>query len=539
MSVEVQLQMRRNIEQVNEAVSDLGDWLSDVNKRDATLRGVAPTGSAGGGADGDATDEEEEAREIEAAKEELRRLSAQQDGETTNADGGGSASAGATSAAAAAGGAASKKPAKGAQTHAQKYGQWERYDVDAVVGRMEEHEADQERLRKEVTRLENARAQAKARKAAAAAAAAADALKAQGNAAFGAARYEEAVGLYTDALGHTPRSAVLYANRALALLKLGAHAEAEEDCGASLLIDRGFVKALLRRAQARHALEKYDGALEDLEDALEREPRNGAARQLMADCRRLKAARQPKPRPKLTRVKVEVVEHDVDNDGDEFVAAVTAADVPASTGGADGGGASRGGVAPAPTASGAAEGVAIAASPTANESGAAAASSDAPASPAAPSPSSSSSSAAVAAVARAAASPAAPTAASFAVPTTLADMERAWRSLRNHPAEFAALLRRLEPDALGRLFKHNLPAELLSAILGAIDQHYTFPDDAPAALATLRVLPASGRFTILVMCLDKKDGAAVASVFGKLGAAAAAGALPADADLAKLRTQYE
>ena len=55
--------------------------------------------------------------------------------------------------------------------------------------------------------------------AAAAASAAAEALRLQGNDAFGAARYEEAVGLYTDALGHAPRSAALYANRALALLK--------------------------------------------------------------------------------------------------------------------------------------------------------------------------------------------------------------------------------------------------------------------------------------------------------------------------------
>ncbi len=50
---------------------------------------------------------------------------------------------------------------------------------------------------------------------------------------------------------------------ALALLKLHAHAEAEEDCDASLLLDAGFVKARLRRAQARHAAANYDGALED------------------------------------------------------------------------------------------------------------------------------------------------------------------------------------------------------------------------------------------------------------------------------------
>ena len=73
----MQLQMRRNVEQVNEAITDLDGWLNEMGRRDATLRGVEQTG--GLSAQDDGTDEEEEAREIEAAKEELRRLSAEQD----------------------------------------------------------------------------------------------------------------------------------------------------------------------------------------------------------------------------------------------------------------------------------------------------------------------------------------------------------------------------------------------------------------------------------------------------------------------------
>ena len=80
MSAEVQIQMRRNIEQANEAIEGLGDWLNEVGKKDANLRGhAAPTGSGRDAGGGDETDEEEEAREIEAAKEELRKLSAEQD----------------------------------------------------------------------------------------------------------------------------------------------------------------------------------------------------------------------------------------------------------------------------------------------------------------------------------------------------------------------------------------------------------------------------------------------------------------------------
>ena len=83
------------------------------------------------------------------------------------------------------------------------------------------------------------------------------------------ARYEQATERYTSALERTPRSAVLYANRGLALLKLGAEAEAEQDCDAALMIEPTYVKARMRRAQARRALGNYDGALEDIEVALE------------------------------------------------------------------------------------------------------------------------------------------------------------------------------------------------------------------------------------------------------------------------------
>ena len=514
MSAEMQLQMRRNVEQANEAVADLGDWLNDIGKRDGNLRGVAPTGGGAGG--GDETDEEEEAREIEAAKEELRRLSEAQEAELKKP-------AAAAGAAAAAASGKAKQGHKDKVTHAQKYGNWERYDADAVVKKLEEREADQERLRKEVVRLENARAQAKARKAQAAATAASEAMRLQGNEAFGATRYEEAVGLYTDALGHTPRSAVLYANRALALLKLGANAEAEEDCDAALLIDAGFVKAMLRRAQARHALEKYDTALDDLEAALEKEPRNGGARSLMAECRRLKAAQVPKPKPKLTRVKIEQLRHDADNDGDAFVEALAppppaakAAEAAAAVDVSDG----------ADGSAAAAAGTSAAASTTTTGGG----SSDA---------ASTSRAAAGAAKAVRSLPNAKPTADSFGTPSTLAEMERAWRSLRSEPDEFALLLQRIEPSRMQTLFKNNLPAELFSAILAAIDK--TLADasaDAARAVEVMRALTHAGRFSIMTMCLDKTDTKALASIFQKLEEAEAKGELPGDAALPALKKQY-
>lgn len=49
--------------------------------------------------------------------------------------------------------------------------------------------------------------------------------------------------MYTRALEHTPTSAVLYANRALALLKLSLAGEAEEDCETALLLQPSLLKA--------------------------------------------------------------------------------------------------------------------------------------------------------------------------------------------------------------------------------------------------------------------------------------------------------
>ena len=506
--------MRRNVEQMHETLDDLGDWLGDIGKRDAKLRGKADTSSGRDGAGDDGTDEEEEAREIEAAKEELRRLSEVQDAAAAASSSSSAAAAAPTGGAAAAGSPAAAAAGKSKKlTHAQRYGQWEEFDADGIVKDMESRDADRERLRKEVVRLENARAQAKARKAAAVAEVASDALKAQGNAAFGAARYEEAVGLYTDALSHTPRSATLYANRALALLKLGAHEEAAEDCDAALLVEPAHAKALFRRAQARQAQGKHDAALTDLEAALEIEPKDKKAREAMAECRRLRKAAEPKPKPRLQRAVIEEVAHDPDNDEDDFVlAAVPAAAPPA---------------APAQAAAEAQAGAATAADDGGASSGGGPSSAVAPAAKASPG----------GGAARPLATAPSPTASSLGLPRTLADLERAFRTLRRSAAEFGTYLRRLEPAALGSLIKHNLPADLFSATLAAIDASY-FPEHAAAAAASLREMSGAGRFSIMLMCCDKADTKALASIFEQLGAAQKEGALDAALDLKALRKVY-
>jgi tetratricopeptide (TPR) repeat protein len=61
---------------------------------------------------------------------------------------------------------------------------------------------------------------------------------------------------------------VVYANRAMALLKINDNVRAEEDCTKTIELDDTFIKAWQRRGAARKAMCRYREAVEDLEYAL-------------------------------------------------------------------------------------------------------------------------------------------------------------------------------------------------------------------------------------------------------------------------------
>eukprot|EP00887_Chlorella_sp_A99_P007627 scaffold20.g7627.t1 len=109
----------------------------------------------------------------------------------------------------------------------------------------------------------------------------AKACKAEGNAAFKAGKYDVAVRHYSAAIQLHPRAAVYYANRAMALLKLGRYSDAEADCDAALGLELS-VKSLLRRGSARLAQGNAAGAHADFRHALALEPNNRQAREELA-----------------------------------------------------------------------------------------------------------------------------------------------------------------------------------------------------------------------------------------------------------------
>lgn len=80
-------------------------------------------------------------------------------------------------------------------------------------------------------------------------------------------KWEEALEKYTAAILAAEPSALLYANRALALLKLHRPRAAERDCSLALTINPDSAKALRARGKARKELGKWEAALKDLSAA--------------------------------------------------------------------------------------------------------------------------------------------------------------------------------------------------------------------------------------------------------------------------------
>ena len=168
MSMDMQLQMRRNVDEMHASIGDLSAWTSEIGKRDRSLRPGTAGSQAATQAATDAArqeEEEEDAREIAAAKEELRRLY----GEEQSTDP-----------------APRSEPVKG--SIGQKYDKWNHFNAEGVIKQLEESEADKERLRLEVARLENRRARRAQQEKHEADAREAEVLRQQGNDAFAAAR---------------------------------------------------------------------------------------------------------------------------------------------------------------------------------------------------------------------------------------------------------------------------------------------------------------------------------------------------------------
>lgn len=73
--------------------------------------------------------------------------------------------------------------------------------------------------------------------------------------------YDQAIDEYTKAIAlklNSPKSAVYYANRAFAHMKLENYGLAIADCEDAIKLDPNYAKAYYRKADANIALNKYE-----------------------------------------------------------------------------------------------------------------------------------------------------------------------------------------------------------------------------------------------------------------------------------------
>ncbi|XP_043708273.1 RNA polymerase II-associated protein 3-like [Telopea speciosissima] len=94
-----------------------------------------------------------------------------------------------------------------------------------------------------------------------------------GNDYFKQKKFKEAIDCYSRSIALSP-TAVAFANRAMAYLRIKRFEDAENDCTEALNLDDRYIKAYSRRATARKELGKLKASMEDSEFALRLEPHN-------------------------------------------------------------------------------------------------------------------------------------------------------------------------------------------------------------------------------------------------------------------------
>ncbi|KAK8589185.1 hypothetical protein V6N13_088051 [Hibiscus sabdariffa] len=119
-----------------------------------------------------------------------------------------------------------------------------------------------------------------------------------GNECFKQKKFKEAVDCYSRSITLSP-TAVAYANRAMAYLKIRKFQEAEDDCTEALNLDDRYIKAYSRRATARKELGKLKESVEDAEFGLRLEPKNQEMKKQHAE---LKALYEKEVLQKASRV---------------------------------------------------------------------------------------------------------------------------------------------------------------------------------------------------------------------------------------------
>ncbi|XP_022895761.1 RNA polymerase II-associated protein 3 isoform X2 [Olea europaea var. sylvestris] len=107
-----------------------------------------------------------------------------------------------------------------------------------------------------------------------------------GNEFFKQKKFNEAIDCYSRSIAFSP-TAVAYANRAMAYIKIKRFQEAENDCTEALNLDDRYIKAYSRRSTARKELGKLKESIDDTSFALRLDPHNQEIKKQYAELKSL------------------------------------------------------------------------------------------------------------------------------------------------------------------------------------------------------------------------------------------------------------
>ncbi|MCO5547523.1 hypothetical protein L7F22_000973 [Adiantum nelumboides] len=291
--------------------------------------------------------------------------------------------------------------------------------------------------------------------------------KEMGNKLFKEKKFVQAIECYSRSIA-LQSSAVSYANRAMAYLKIRRFEEAEEDCTEALALDDRYVKAYSRRATARKELGNILGAVADSEFALRLEPDNKELKEQYVNVKAL-CEKMVKMKPE-EEMPIPIKEIRTINNAKHGTNDVIGSSAPVE-----------------------AESVLHSSlmppvQDTEREK-LTGKSKDAFVS--------------AHAVAASVAAARIATQTKLAAPKTFYEFEAAWKSFSFNSLQQAELLKVIKPATLPQLFKDNLSPKLLGEILRCLE-HF-FPDNANHGIEILESLTMAKRLNITAMCLTSKE----------------------------------
>uniref|UniRef100_A0A668AYQ2 RNA polymerase II-associated protein 3 n=1 Tax=Myripristis murdjan TaxID=586833 RepID=A0A668AYQ2_9TELE len=229
-SVELQLQLRQNSEELQSFMRELDTWEADMRRRDEQLRSVRLSVLQ-------KTLPPVRNRDYKTKTRDKKKKKSRDDGEakTDEAD-------------------------KTERIKSYDYRSWDKFDVDKALSAIDKEESPAESNESDSEEAVDREA--------------ALAEKEKGNRLFKEGRYDDAIECYSRAMSADPYNPVLPTNRAACFSRLRKFAVAESDCNLAVSLDSSYFKAFARRGAARFALKKYEAALEDYETVLKLDPGN-------------------------------------------------------------------------------------------------------------------------------------------------------------------------------------------------------------------------------------------------------------------------